>query len=132
MIHCVEVLAIYEELGTAPSGAVVGQRDVDFQLAQDRVALVGGAVAPQSNEIMRRFPEDGDSRYGTGWRCRQWISVKNDAETVGSTIWARLMTRNMKNGTIVTVFPLDETIQTPTVGPISYRRRLPAGIDDIG
>lgn len=133
MIHCVEVLAIYENPGTAPTGPRLTNRDNDYQLALDRVALVGKAVSPQANEYMDKFPEDGNQRYGTGWRCRQWIQTAADAATVGNAVWNRLSTRNLKDGTKVEVFPLDETAGTYTTGAAAFRRTLPAGSGgDIG
>lgn len=133
MIFCVEVLAIYENPGVTPAGARVTQRDSDFTLAQNAANAVGRAVAPQSNEYMETFGDVlNTSRYGFGWRCRQWITLSQDASTVGNAIWNRLATRSLKDGTQVVVFPRDETQPVYTTGAISFKRSIPAHPDDIG
>lgn len=132
MIYCVEVLAIYEIPGVAPTAQRISDRDSDYALAQSRVALVGKAVAPQSNEYEDAFGDTVYSRYGFGWRCRQWITASTDASTVGNTIWTRLATRGLKAGTKVEVFPRDETAPGYSTGAASFKRSIPAQPDDIG
>lgn len=128
MIYCVEVLAIYESPGVAPSGARTTQRDNDLALATSQANAVGRAVVGPEDEYMRATP----AKYGFGWQCRQWITAQADATTVGTAIWNRLSTRALKDGTKVEVFPRDETLPGYTTGAIVYRRRLPASGDDIG
>lgn len=134
MVFKVEVLAIYENPGVAPSGARVTQRDNDFQLAQDRAALVGHAIAEQPDEYMEKFGDAGTpSRYGFGWRCGQWITVKADADTVGQAVFTRLATRSLQNGSKVEVFSRDESASVYTTGPATYRRLWPTpNAGDIG
>lgn len=130
MIFCVEILAIYEAPGVNPTGQRVNQRDTDFADAQTQAAAVGHAIAPQANEYMETF--EAPSRYGFGWRGRQWVNVKQDADNIGNAVWTRLSTRGLRNGTKVEIFSRDETLSGYETGPITFRRRLPAGIDDIG
>lgn len=131
-VYCVEVLATYEDFGTVPTAQRLTNRDNDFALAQARIAQVGAAVAPQSNEYMERFPEDGDPRYGTGWRCRQWIELSGDAVAIGNTIWNRLLTRNVKNGTKVEIFSRDADSPDFITSDAIFRRRIPTANDDVG
>jgi hypothetical protein len=129
-IYCVEALAIYEEWGAPFTNQRRNQRDTDFADAVAQGDAVSRAVAPQSNEYSETF--ESPSRYGSGWRIRIWIVTNADAITIGQAIWTRLLTRNMKNGTIVTVFPRDTSLPTYMPGPIVYQRALPAGQMDIG
>lgn len=141
-IYVVETLAIYENAGTAASVARLTQRDADFVEAQQQADAVGRAVAPQSNEYMESFGGATETtvepsqalRYGTGWRCRVWISVKSDADNIGNAIWTRLNGRNpkLKDGTIVVIGSRDLDQPGYVTGPILYRRRLPFSGDDIG
>lgn len=133
MIWCVEVLAIYESPGVNPTGQRTNQRNSDFALAQTRAAQVGHAVDPQANEYMETFgPGDGMTRYGFGWRARQWVSVRQDADDIGAALWTRLSGRNLRDGTKVLVFPRDETVEGYSTGDVVFARYLPAGVQDIG
>src|SRR4051812_38977808 len=106
MIYCVEVLAIYEQPGVNPTGSRINQRDNDFALAQQRANAVGRAVVPQDDEYITTFGDAGTiSRYGFGWRCRQWISLNADAVSVGQAVWSRLSSRSLEDGSKVEVFP---------------------------
>jgi hypothetical protein len=131
MIYCVEVLAIYEAPGVNPTGQRLNQRDSDFALARQRADAVGRAVDPQANEYMETF-DSPTSRYGTGWRCRVWISTSSDATTVGNALWTRLSTRSLQPGSKVEVFPKDDTVSGYSTGDATFRRRVPSQGDDIG
>ena len=134
MIFCVEVLAIYENPGTTPNAARINQRNTDFTDGSAAAGQFGHAVAPQANEYLARFGQPGDedgatSRYGFGWRARQWLSTKADADSIGNTIWTRLSGRSLKDGSKVEVFSRDETAPGCVTGPATFRRALPAGSD---
>lgn len=130
MIFCVEVLAIYELPGTAVTNPRRNLRDGDFADAQTRAAAVGHAIDPQANEYMESFDAN---RYGFGWRCRQWISVKADADNVGQAIFTRLSGRNLQNGSKVQVFPKDDTQVGYVTGDVSYQRLWPTpNPSDVG
>ena len=100
MIFKVEVLAIYEALGTAITTPRRNLRDSDFSDAQSRVAAVGRFNSP--DEFLDSF--DTHPKYGFGWKATQFISARQDGDDIGRAIAARLATRSVKPGSYVQVF----------------------------
>jgi hypothetical protein len=99
MVFKIEVLAIYEEPGTNVTGTRRNQRDQDFALAQDRLAIVGRFTSP--DEFIDTFE---GSKYGFGWKCAQFVNVRQDGDDLGLLVANRLDTRGMKGGSKVEVF----------------------------
>lgn len=133
MIHCVEVQAFYENRGVAPTPQRLADRDADFALAVTRAGQVSHTVPSQTDEYMVKF--DPPDKYGTGWRCRQWIQTQADAAAVGQALFNRLSTRGLQNGSKIQVFPLDETqpANVYVTGPVSYQRKWPTpNPEDVG
>lgn len=126
MIFVVEVTAIYENPGVTPTQARLNQitQDMTAAAAQaDRYQPLG--VSP-ADEYLERLP----SRYGTGWRARQFITVRATATTLGSTVYTRLNNRVMRDGSKVQVFPDDRDSGGGTE-PVVFQRSWPAQPDDI-
>lgn len=139
-VFVVETLAIYENPGVTPSAARVNQRNSDFAQAQTASGnvqhyTVNGEAAP---EYLTTFGRAGDtdpfSRYGFGWRARQYIVVRQDADDVGRAIWSRLSTRTLRDGTKVEVFEHFADEGNPfATGALLFARYLPAGSgQDVG
>lgn len=110
-VHVVQVLAIYELPGVNPSGARVTQRNNDVADATAQAAGREHYVAEGQDvppEQITSFGRAGDpepvSRYGFGWRARQWLVLSADADAVGQAIATRLATRTLRQGSYVQVF----------------------------
>ena len=140
MVFVVEVLAIYEDPGVTPAQARINSRNNDFADAQSRSAAVTHYVAAGQDvpaEYLGRFGLSGDeepaSRYGFGWRGRVWLNVRQDGDDIGRAIWARLTSRNLRNGSKVEVFEHRADEGSPyATGATIFARYLPAGVRDVG
>jgi hypothetical protein len=140
MIYVVEVLAIYENPGVTPNAARINQRNTDFAQAQTAEQQVQHYTVPglQTPEYLLSFGRSGDteptSRYGFGWRCREYISVRQDADNVGRAIWTQLSSRGLRDGTKVEVFEhLADEGNPFATGALLFARYLPAGSGrDVG
>lgn len=140
MIYVVEVLAIYENPGVAPTNPRVDQRNDDFAEAETASASVPHytVAGQESPEYMLTFGRAGDdepaSRYGFGWRARSYINVWQDADDVGRAIWSRLSTRGLRDGTKTEVFEhLADEGNPYATGALLFARYLPAGSgNDVG
>jgi hypothetical protein len=105
MIFKIEVLAIYEESGTTPTGTRITQRDSDYSQADSLLNnanhyLVEGQRDPE--EQLLKF--EAGSKYGFGWTCSQFLNVRQDGDDIGRTVANRLATRGMKAGSHVQVY----------------------------
>lgn len=134
----VEVKAIYELPGVTPPAARITQRDNDLALAvtqsQGRTHYMpGGNPVPPNEEYLTAFGNGAGTpyeRYGFGWVGTQWLMVAGDGDAVGNAIFTRLNTRNMKNGSVVQVFPVDRDAGPYVSGPVSFQRSWPPRADD--
>lgn len=136
MIYVAEVLAIYELPGVVPNGARVSARDADFTQAQTASGNVGHytVAGQEAPEYLLRFGRTGDdeqvSRYGFGWRARQYINVRQDADNIGRAIWTQLAARGLRDGSKVEVFEhLADQGDPFATGDLLFRRALPSGSD---
>lgn len=124
-VFIVEVVAVYEPPGVAPTGPRLNQINQDMGLADATADRYAPGGASPEDEALERLPD----RYGAGWRARRFVSVRTTAEQAGQTVFARLSTRNLEHF-IVQVFP-DNREEGGGTGEWLYKRSFPAQPDDV-
>jgi hypothetical protein len=113
----VEVLAIYEDPGVNPNAARINQRDSDRDDATAQSNQRTHAAGATPYEYLRNT----EPKYGFGWQCKLWLSVRADAQQVGNAVWTRLSGRSLRPGSKVEVFD-GEGAQPGQTGALLYRR----------
>lgn len=122
-VFIVEVLAIYEGMGASVTNPRRNARDQDLALAANSSDKYEPGGVPPEDEYLDGFE---GSRYGFGWRGRQFVTVKQTADQLGNAAYNQLNNRGMQAGSKVLIFS-DDRDQEPgaATGDPSYRRMWP-------